>query len=82
MPGGMYRNQFWFPHPDRPVLLCLGIHGQMIYVNRTAGTVAVKLSSWPTPQDSWKLYSTLAAFDAINAEVSQGPRWNSVGNLG
>jgi CubicO group peptidase (beta-lactamase class C family) len=82
MPGGMYRNQFWFPWPDRQVLLCLGINGQMIYVDRATGLVAVKLSSWPTPQDSWKLYSTLAAFDAINAEVSQGPRWNSVGNLG
>ncbi len=74
MPGGMYRNQFWFPWPDRQVLLCLGIHGQMIYVDRATGFVAVKLSSWPTPQDSWKLYSTLAAFDAINAEVTSGPR--------
>jgi CubicO group peptidase (beta-lactamase class C family) len=82
MPGGMYRNQFWFPWPDRQVLLCLGINGQMIYVDRATGLVAAKLSSWPTPQDSWKLYSTLAAFDAINAEVSQGPRWNSVGNRG
>jgi CubicO group peptidase (beta-lactamase class C family) len=71
MPGGMYRNQFWFPWPDRQVLLCLGIHGQMIYVDRATGLVAVKLSSWPTPQDSWKLYSTLAAFDAINAEMAQ-----------
>jgi CubicO group peptidase (beta-lactamase class C family) len=71
MPGGMYRNQFWLPWPDRQVLLCLGIHGQMIYVNRTSGLVAVKLSSWPTPQDSWKLFSTLAAFEAINAEVAQ-----------
>jgi CubicO group peptidase (beta-lactamase class C family) len=71
MPGGMYRNQFWLPWPDRQVLLCLGIHGQMIYVNRASGLVAVKLSSWPTPQDSWKLFSTLAAFEAINAEVAQ-----------
>jgi CubicO group peptidase (beta-lactamase class C family) len=71
MTGGMYRNQFWFPWPDRQVLLCLGIHGQMIYVNRASGLVAVKLSSWPTPQDSWKLFSTLAAFEAINAEVAQ-----------
>jgi CubicO group peptidase (beta-lactamase class C family) len=69
MPGGMYRNQFWFPWPHRQVLLCLGIHGQMIYVDRTTGLVAVKLSSWPTPQDPWKLFSTLAAFDAINAEL-------------
>ena len=71
MSGGMYRNQFWFPWPDRQVLLCLGIHGQMIYVNRATGLVAVKLSSWPTPQDSWKLFSTLAAFEAINDEVAQ-----------
>ena len=52
MPGGMYRNQFWFPFPDRDVLLCLGIHGQMVYVNPAAEVVAVKLSSWPTPQDA------------------------------
>ena len=71
MRGGMYRNQFWLPWPDRPVLLCLGIHGQMIYVDRATGLVGAKLSSWPTPQDSWKLFSTLAAFDAISAEVAQ-----------
>ena len=70
MPGGMYRNQFWFPWPDREVLLCLGIHGQMIFVDRTTGLVAVKVSSWPTPQDPWRLFSTLAAFDAINAELA------------
>jgi CubicO group peptidase (beta-lactamase class C family) len=71
MPGGMYRNQFYFPWPGRQVLLCLGIHGQMIYVDRTTGLVAVKVSSWPTPQDPWKLFSTLAAFEAINADVAQ-----------
>jgi CubicO group peptidase (beta-lactamase class C family) len=70
MPGGMYRNQFWFPWPDRHVLLCLGIHGQMVFVDRETGLVAVKVSSWPTPQDPWKLFSTLAAFDAINAEMT------------
>ena len=70
MPGGMYRIQFWFPWPDRQVLLCLGIHGQMVFVDRQTGLVAVKLSSWPTPQDAWKLFSTLAAFDAINAELA------------
>ncbi|HYI57152.1 MAG TPA: serine hydrolase [Microlunatus sp.] len=70
MPGGFYRNQFWIPDAQRPVLLCLGIHGQMIYVNRKAGVVAAKLSSWPTPQHAWKLFSTIAAFDAISANVS------------
>ena len=73
MPGGFYRNQFWIPDGDRPVLLCLGIHGQMIYVNRAARVVAAKLSSWPLPQDAWKLFSTVAAFDAISAEVGSLP---------
>ena len=70
MPGGMYRNQLWFPSARRDVLLCLGIHGQMIYINRAAGVVGAKLSSWPTPQDSQKLYGTLAAFDAVAAQLS------------
>jgi CubicO group peptidase (beta-lactamase class C family) len=65
MPGGMYRNQMWFPTSRRDVLLALGIHGQMVYVNRTAGVVAAKLSSWPTPQDPAKLLGTIAAFDAV-----------------
>jgi CubicO group peptidase (beta-lactamase class C family) len=70
MPGGMYRNQFWFPSPRRDIMVCLGIHGQMIYVNRTAGVVAAKLSSWPTPQDVDKLFSTLAAFDAASFHLA------------
>jgi len=70
MPGGMYRNQFWIPYPGQDVLLCLGIHGQMIYINRPAGLVGVKLSSWPLPQDAWKYFATMAAFDAIAAWVS------------
>ncbi len=65
MPGGMYRNQFWFPYPHSEVLLALGIHGQMIYINRPARIVAAKLSHWPEPQHATKLFSTLQAFDAI-----------------
>jgi len=70
MPGGMYRNQFWFPYPGDNVLVCLGIHGQMIYVNRTANVVAAKLSSWPLPQDATKLFPTLAAFDEASASLA------------
>lgn len=69
MPAGMYRNQVWFPYPGNDVLLCLGIHGQMIYVNRPAEVVAVKLSSWPVPEDPAKLFATLRAFDTICAAL-------------
>jgi CubicO group peptidase (beta-lactamase class C family) len=71
----MYRNRFWLPYPNRDVLRCLGIHGQMLYVNAATGVVAVKLSSWPEPQHAWKLFATLRAFDAVSsqlAEVSDG----------
>jgi len=64
MPGGMYRNGFWFPRAGADVFLALGIHGQMVYVNRAARVVAAKLSTWPLPQDGAKLLSTIAAFDA------------------
>jgi CubicO group peptidase (beta-lactamase class C family) len=67
MPGGMYRNQFWLPYPDRRLLLCLGIHGQMIYADCDTEVVAAKLSAWPEPQHAEKLFSTLRAFDTIAA---------------
>ena len=70
MPGGMYRNGFWFPYPGADVFLALGIHGQMIYVNRPAMVVAAKVSSWPTPQDAEKLLWTVKAFDAVARAVS------------
>jgi CubicO group peptidase (beta-lactamase class C family) len=72
MPGGMYRNQFWVPYADSRVLLCLGIHGQMIYVNPRARTVGVKLSSWPVPQDAAMLTATLQAFDACATHLGAG----------
>lgn len=65
MPGGMYRNQIWFPYPGSDVALALGIHGQMIYMNPNTNTVGVKLSSWPYPQDPGRLFPTIRAFDAI-----------------
>ena len=69
MPGGMYRNQMWFPYPGDDVVLCLGIHGQMVYINRPAEVVAVKMSSWPVPQDPARIFPTLRAFDAIAAAL-------------
>ncbi|SMY02389.1 hypothetical protein BSP239C_03340 [Brevibacterium sp. 239c] len=70
MPGGMYRNQFWFPFPDSHAFLALGIHGQMIYMNPGANFVGVKLSSWGLPQDAAKLFPTIRAFDALAKAVN------------
>jgi CubicO group peptidase (beta-lactamase class C family) len=73
LPGGWYRNQFWFvPTQNGTALVCLGIHGQMIYVNRATRMVGVKLSSWPTAQNAPYLIDTLRAFGAIGTRLASG----------
>jgi CubicO group peptidase (beta-lactamase class C family) len=64
LPGGMYRNQMWFPYPGSNVVLCLGMCGQMIYINRGAEMVAAKLSTQPHSHEP-HMVDTLRAFDAV-----------------
>ena len=69
-PGGWYRSQFWFrPGEHGDVLLCLGIHGQMLHVSRRTRTVCVKFSSWPDPSNPAYLQDTLRAFDAVGGAM-------------
>jgi CubicO group peptidase (beta-lactamase class C family) len=70
MPGGMYRNQVWFPYPGSNVVLCQGMCGQMIYINRGAEVIAAKLSSQSDAQDPQMLLDTLHAFDAVAHELA------------
>jgi CubicO group peptidase (beta-lactamase class C family) len=70
LPGGMYRNQVWFPYPGSNVVLCQGMCGQMIYVNRAAELVAAKLSTQPDAGDPEMLLDTLRAFDAVAHELA------------
>ena len=70
-PGGWYRNQFWFrvgAYGD--VLLCMGIHGQLVYVGRRTHTVCVKLSGWPDAQNPVLLQDTLRACDAVSGALT------------
>ena len=69
-PGGWYRSQFWFrPGEHGDVLLCLGIHGQMLHVSRRTRTVCVKFSSWPDASNPAFLQDTLRAFDAVGGAM-------------
>ena len=73
LPGGWYRNQFWFvPTHAGTTLVCLGINGQMVFVNPASRVVGVKLSSWPTAQDTHHLVDTLRAFGAVAVHLSAG----------
>jgi CubicO group peptidase (beta-lactamase class C family) len=82
-PGGWYRNQFWFrPGEQGDVLLCLGIHGQLIHVSRRTKTVCVKLSTWPTAVDPRLMGETIRACDAVGgmlAGVERGDRFGLAG---
>lgn len=71
LPGGWYRNQFWFvPGPLGDLQVCLGIHGQMVVIDRATKTVSVKLSSWPSAQSPSNLVDTLRAFAATGAHLA------------
>lgn len=75
LPGGWYHDQFWvIPGYGGPVLVCLGIHGQLIYADRAARTVIVKLSSWPDPQNTACLLDTLRACGALAAHLAAAGR--------
>lgn len=69
MPGGMYRNQVWFPYPGNDIAVCLGMCGQMIYVNRSAEIIAAKFSAQPISEDPHPLRDTLHAFDTVARAV-------------
>jgi CubicO group peptidase (beta-lactamase class C family) len=69
--GGWYRNQFWFvPGPLGDLQLCLGIHGQMVLIDRATRTVSVKMSSWPTAQDPTALIDAIRAFVAAGRHLA------------
>lgn len=71
IPGGWYRNQFWFvPGPFGDLMLCLGIHGQMVLVDRATRTVSVKMSTWPSAQAPAYLLDTIRAFSAAGQHLA------------
>jgi len=69
MPGGRYRSQFWFLSDDPDTAYCLGIHGQMVYINRRTGVVGVKFSSTALPVDPVAGPAAAAMFEAISAAL-------------
>jgi hypothetical protein len=60
-----YRNQVWVKDSSKQQMLALGIHGQIIYMNRPAGVVIVKLSTQPDQVDMDMFMDAFAAMDSI-----------------
>jgi len=65
-----YRNQVWVKDSAREHMLALGIHGQIIYMNRSDDVVIVKLSTQPEQVDMEMFVDAFAAMDAIAAALA------------
>ena len=66
-PHGAYRSFWYQPRTDPDVVLAMGIHGQMIYVDRARHVVVVIMSSWEFPDDQdWHLDNV-----AIGANIAR-----------
>ena len=64
-----YRNQVWIKDSAAQVMLALGIHGQIIYMDKLNDLVMVKLSTQPESVDMDMFMDAFAAMDAIAAKL-------------
>lgn len=69
LPHGAYHNQFWVEEAGKPVVMCRGVFGQLIYIDWEQDFVAVKLSSWPDFTNAKRTRTALAAIRAIRAAL-------------
>ena len=60
-----YRSKWYVLREQGPILMCLGIHGQNLLIERESGLVLAKHASAPTPLDTSGERLTLRLFDKI-----------------
>ena len=65
-----YRNQVWVKDASKEAMLALGIHGQIIYMNKAEDVVIVKLSTQPESVDLDMFMDAFSAMDAIADHLS------------
>lgn len=68
LPNGHYTNQVWADR-ESDEIMCIGIHGQIIYIHRSKQLVCVKLSSHPYPTDLGLYGATYRALRALAAQI-------------
>ena len=67
-----YRNQWYVLDGPRPMLFCVGVHGQNLFVDRAAGIVIAKMSSQALPMDAPRLTLTMRGIDALRRHLAGG----------
>ena len=65
-----YCNQVWVKDRKKSVMLALGIHGQIIYMDKSNDLVIVKLSTQPESVDMDMFLDAFSAMDAIAGMLS------------
>jgi CubicO group peptidase (beta-lactamase class C family) len=68
-PNGFYRNQWWMTGNERGTYFAIGVYGQCLWIDPTAGVVIAKFSSWPDAVDVEKGRDTFRMFEAIAARI-------------
>lgn len=63
-----YRSKWYVLRGDSPVLFCLGIHGQNLFVDRKAGLVMAKHSSAPEALDTRSELMAMKLFQALRQQ--------------
>ena len=67
MPDGHYKNKMWVV--DEDIMLCIGIHGQFICINKATNSVIVRFSSQPEPLDIMMFANTLAGIQSVSSKI-------------
>ena len=67
LPGGHYKNYMWVANPEE--MMCIGIYGQTIHINRNTGVVIVKFSSFPEPAEELMFANSFALLAAVSNSV-------------
>jgi CubicO group peptidase (beta-lactamase class C family) len=73
-PNGNYRNKWYTVDRDHTAFAAVGIHGQWIYVDPSAETVIVRVSSQPLPVDLGFDHMWIRGYRAISEALKTGHR--------
>ena len=68
--GWSYRNMWWMTHNDHDAFMARGVHGQRLYIDPKAEMVIARLASHPIAGNAANDPTTIPAFDALAAYLS------------
>ncbi|CUH44679.1 serine hydrolase domain-containing protein [Ruegeria atlantica] len=68
-PNGAYRRFWWVHNSDKGVFMARGVFGQLVFIDREADVVIVKMSSWPDYLIQSYSHDAVRACEAIVRQI-------------